>query len=343
MKFNYIRNMSKSLISIVTPFKNTEKFLPDCLQSILNQTYTNWELVIIDDASTDNSFSIVEQFANHDKRIKLYKNPGSSIIQALQFAFSKTSGDFITRMDSDDIMTPNKLEVLHANLMEYGQGHVAVGQVKYFREDGISDGFAKYEIWLNHLTESGTNFKEIYKECVIPSPCWMVHRADFIACDAFNPNTYPEDYDLAFRFYKYSLKCIPCSETIHLWRDYSSRTSRTHENYAQNNFLELKVNYFIELDYQASRPLVIWGAGKKGKTVARLLQEQNIPFYWICDNPKKIGKEIYNVTLHHTNHLKTLVNPHCLITVANKIEQKNIKKQLEELALKPASDYFFYC
>lgn len=343
MKFNYIRIMPKPIVSIVTPFKNTEKFLSECLQSILKQTFTNWELVIVDDGSTDASFHLVDQFANLDKRIKLYKNPGSGIISALQFAFTKTSGNFITRMDSDDIMTSNKLEVLHANLIKYGQGHIAIGQVKYFREDGLSQGFISYENWLNQLTETGTNFSEIYKECVIPSPCWMVYRADFIACDGFNPNTYPEDYDLAFRFYKHNLTCIPCSETLHLWRDYSSRTSRTHEHYAQNNFLELKVNYFIELDYQASRPLVIWGAGRKGKTVACLLQNQNIPFYWICDNPKKIGKDIYNVTLHDVDYLKSLNNPHCLITVANKNEQQIIKNQLERLGLKLASDYFFYC
>lgn len=343
MKFNYIRNMSNSLISIVSPFKNTEKFLSECLQSILDQSFTNWELVIVDDGSTDSSFSIVEQFANQDKRIKLYRNPNSGIIAALQFAFSKTSGNFITRMDSDDIMTPNKLEVLHRNLMEYGKGHVAVGQVKYFRKDGISDGFAKYEIWLNQLTETGTNFSELYKECVIPSPCWMVYRDDFIACGGFNSDTYPEDYDLAFRFYKYKLKCIPCHETLHFWRDYSSRTSRTDAHYAENNFLELKVQYFIELDYQKSRPLVIWGAGKKGKKVARLLQAQNITFYWICDNPKKIGKEIYNVVLEDTNYLKTLKKSQCLVTVSNKLEQISIKNQLDEMGLKPASDYFFYC
>lgn len=343
MKFAYIRHMSKSLISIVTPFKNTESFLSECLQSILNQTHVNWELVIVDDGSTDKSFSIVEQFANLDKRIKLHRNPGIGIIDALQHAFSKSSGNYITRMDSDDIMVPNKLKVMHANLERYGKGHLAIGQVQYFRENGISDGYANYETWLNNLTESGSNYSEIYKECVIPSPCWMLHREDFIDCEGFNPIIYPEDYDLAFRFYKHNFKCIPCSEILHLWRDYSTRTSRTHEHYAQNYFLEIKVNYFLELNYQSSQPLVIWGAGKKGKTVAKLLDERNIPFHWICDNPKKTGKDIYNVRLQPVKFIETLINPQCLITVANKEEQKIITKQLHTMGLKPALDYFFYC
>ncbi len=343
MKFAYIRQMSKTLISIITPFKNTEAFLSECLQSIINQTYSNWELLIVDDGSTDFSYSIVQEFAKQDRRIKLYINPGKGIIKALQFGFSKSSGNFITRMDSDDIMTPNKLEVMLSNLERYGKGHLAIGQVKYFRKDGLSNGYANYENWLNELTVLGSNYSEIYKECVIPSPCWMLHLEDFIACDAFNPNIYPEDYDLAFRFYKHNLTCIPCSETLHLWRDYSTRTSRTHEHYAQNYFLEIKVKYFLELDYQASKPLVIWGAGQKGKTVAKLLQQQNIPFHWICDNPKKIGKDIYNVRLESVKLLKKLESMQCLINVANKNEQKSIINQLQGLGLKPALDYFFFC
>ncbi|TYB76482.1 glycosyltransferase family 2 protein [Bizionia myxarmorum] len=335
--------MSNPQISIVTPFKNTENFLSECLKSIIGQSYTNWELLIVDDHSTDASYKLVSEFAKLDERIKLYKNPGSGIIEALQYAFLQSSGNYITRMDSDDIMLSNKLEVMLESLEQHGKRHVAIGQVTYFREGGISDGYAQYETWLNDLTETGSNYSEIYKECVIPSPCWMVHRDDFIACNGFSPKTYPEDYDLAFRFYKHNLKCIPCSEILHLWRDYNARTSRTHEHYAENNFLELKVHYFLELDYQTSRPLVLWGAGKKGKTVAKLLQKQNIPFYWICDNPKKIGKAIYTITLQDASYLKTFNNPQCIITVANKKEQTFIRKQLSDLEMKSEIDYFFFC
>jgi len=61
--------MKNPLVSVLVPFKNTALFLPDCLQSIINQTYTNWELIIVDDGSTDSSFSIVKQFADNDSKI----------------------------------------------------------------------------------------------------------------------------------------------------------------------------------------------------------------------------------------------------------------------------------
>ncbi|WP_255573003.1 glycosyltransferase family 2 protein [Hanstruepera marina] len=343
MSICYIRSVQSELISILTPFKNTAGFLSECIESIQNQSYKNWELLIIDDASTDNSFSIVSAYSKSDHRIKLYRNPGHGIIDALRFAFSKSDGTYITRMDSDDIMAPNKLEILINNLMSHGEKHVAVGLVKYFSKQGISNGYYKYEKWLNTLTRQGVNYSEIYKECVIPSPCWMVHRTDLIACDAFNPDRYPEDYDLTFRFYQHHLTCIPCNELLHYWRDYSSRTSRTHEHYAQNYFLDIKLHYFLNLDFDNGRPLTVWGAGYKGKTIAKKLVDSNIPFYWICDNPKKIGKDIYGQTLKSFEFLNELSKPQSIVTVANSKAQKEIKAYFSIQGMQSMQDYFFFC
>ncbi|WP_370103957.1 glycosyltransferase family 2 protein [Winogradskyella sp.] len=335
--------MSQSLVSILIPFKDTEPFIEECITSIINQSYTNWEVIFVDDNSVDSSFTAVEKFSKKDNRIKLLKNKGNGIIEALRTAFKASKGDYITRMDSDDIMTSNRLEIMVESLLKHGKGHLAVGQVKYFRKDGVSDGYARYERWINALTEKGTNYSEIYKECVIPSPCWMLHREDFIACEGFEPNRYPEDYDLTFRFYKAKYKCIPCDKVLLHWRDYSTRTSRTHEHYAINYFLDIKVHYFLELDYESARPFTIWGAGNKGKTVVKLLIEKQIPFYWICDNEKKIGKEIYGQQLLDFNYLSELSKPQSIVTVANEDEQKTIKSYFEKQNMKSMIDYFFFC
>ncbi|RLD29386.1 MAG: glycosyltransferase family 2 protein [Bacteroidetes bacterium] len=335
--------MHKPLISILIPFKNTVEFLPECLQSIINQTYSTWELLIVDDGSTDESFKLVENFANKDSRIHLLKNNGFGIISALRLAFSNSKGDFITRMDSDDIMSSNKLEVLSNNLIKFGKQHVAIGLVKYFSETGIGDGYSKYETWINNLTLNGTNYSEIYKECVIPSPCWMIHREDLINADAFNPNRYPEDYDLTFRFYKKGYTCIPCNSILHQWRDYTTRASRIDPHYAHDYLLDIKLYYFLMLDYNNSRPLAIWGAGDKGKTIAKTLIENEVPFDWICDNPKKIGRDIYGKGLKPFTFLKQIQNPQSIITVANAEAQKQIRNYLTKLRLQSMRDYFFFC
>ncbi|WP_411030883.1 glycosyltransferase [Spongiimicrobium sp. 3-5] len=335
--------MEDPLISILIPVKNTAVFLPECLASIQNQSYTNWEVLAIDDHSTDLSATILHSFAKDDDRIKVFKNEGTGIINALRKAYSLSSGELITRMDSDDIMTRDKLEIMAAKLKEKGKGHVAIGQVKYFSDRGISNGYERYESWLNLLTQTGNNYAEIYKECVIPSPCWMVFKEDLDHCGAFDHDRYPEDYDLTFRFYETGLKCLPCDRVLHLWRDYDTRTSRTSEHYAQNYFLDIKLFYFLRLEFDNTRPLALWGAGNKGKTIAQGLIKEKLPFYWLCDNPKKIGKKIYDQEMLHYSDLVGLNDPQSIITVANEEAQSMIREYFTSLNKHPKNDYFFFC
>lgn len=335
--------MKQPLVSILIPFKNTEDYLVECLDSILQQQYLNWEVWAVDDASVDNSYKIVSQYAENDSRIKVLKNPGKGIIDALRTAYVHCNGDLLTRMDSDDMMAPEKICTMVNLLVTNGHGHLAVGQVKYFSNQGVSDGYARYETWLNQLTLKGSNYSEIYKECAIPSPCWMVFKEDLDNCGAFELDRYPEDYDLAFRFYEKGLKCIPCDKVLHHWRDYDSRTSRTSEHYAANYFLDIKLLYFLKLEYDPTRPLVIWGAGFKGKAIAKSFVEKELVFKWICDNPNKIGKDIYGKNLEHFRVLNEIEDPQIIITVANEQEQKTIRNFFGSLNKYPIKDYFFFC
>jgi len=321
------------------PVKNAMPFLIECLDSILNQTEENWELLAVDDHSTDNSLSILKNYSQKDARIKVFKNDGNGITPALKLGYSKSSGAFITRMDADDIMPPKKLQMLREAIENQSQT-ISTGLVEYFPKKEIKGGFKKYEIWLNQLTSSHSNFKEIYKECVIPSPCWMVHREDFEAIGGFDAATYPEDYDLCFRFYKNNMKVIGVKEILHKWRDYPTRTSRTDSNYSDNRFLDLKIKYFLEIDRQEENPLIIWGAGKKGKAIAKILVEKKIEFNWLTNNSKKIGKEIYGKQLQSEEDLQNFKNPQLIILVAKEEEQEAILHVLSEKEIK---DYFFFC
>ena len=335
--------ISQPLVSIVTPFKNTGVFLDEMLTSVINQTYQNWELLIVDDHSTDNSYELVQSYASKDSRIKLYTNPQSGIITALREAYSRSKGDLITRMDSDDIMSDNKLESMVADLEKSGVGNVALGLVKYFAEKGIGEGFRGYEKWLNELTLTGQNYQDLYKECVIPSPCWMVHKEDLDKVGGFTLDRYPEDYDLVFRFYEGGLNCIPNDQVLHHWRDYSTRASRTDKNYADNTFMDLKLSYFLKLHRIPSKPLVVWGAGGKGKTIAKVLSNLDIDFHWVCDNPKKIGKEIYGKTMLGFQVIDELDNAQNIITVANPKAQDEIRSFFVKREKRSLVDFFFFC
>lgn len=321
------------------PVKNAMPYLTECLDSIILQTEKNWELCAVDDHSTDNSFSILKKYAQKDARIRIFENEGNGIIPALQLGYSKSSGDFITRMDADDIMFPEKLSSLR-KVIENQPQTISTGLVEYFPKETIKGGFKKYETWLNKLTGTSSNFKEIYKECVIPSPCWMAHRKDFEMIGGFESEVYPEDYDLCFRFYKHKFKVIGVNQTLHQWRDYPTRTSRTNPNYSDNRFLDLKIKYFLEIDRKTEQPLIVWGAGKKGKAIAKILLEKGIEFSWLTNNSKKIGKEIYGIQLQSDEDLQNFKNPQLIILVAKEEEQNAILQILSEKEIK---DYFFFC
>lgn len=319
------------------PVKNAEPFLTDCLNSILSQTETNWDLIAINDGSSDNSKAILEQFAQRDKRVLVLDNDGVGIIAALRLAYSQSQGNLITRMDADDLMPPVKLEILKRNLLSSGKKNLAVGQVKYFSNEGLKDGYRYYESWLNALTESGLNYSDIYRECVIPSPCWMVFRDDLDECGAFDNDVYPEDYDLCFRFYGNGLKPIPCSDVLHHWRDHSTRSSRNDPNYADNRFLDLKLHWFLKLDYQPKKTLVVWGAASKGKALVKGLLNASVEFRWMCNNPNKINKHVYDTLIENVAEISDLENLQVLVAVANKDEQAKIREQLN------GEEAFFFC
>jgi len=130
--------VKRNSISILLPVRNAEKYLSACLQSILSQTETNWELIAIDDNSTDESFEILNSFGKKmPEQIHIFKNQGKGIIPALKLAYSKCQGEFITRMDADDLMEKNKLAALKSLLEKNGRGHVATGNVAHLKISNI--------------------------------------------------------------------------------------------------------------------------------------------------------------------------------------------------------------
>src|SRR5690554_1769796 len=167
------------MVSILMPVHNTAQYLPACLDSILNQTFRDWELIAINDHSTDNSKQILEKYARKDPRIRWYSNDQKGIIPALKKAAQYSQGEMVHRMDSDDLMPVDKLEKLHQKLVESGRGSVVTGMVRYFSTDQeLKQGFIDYGNWINKHIVRDTIFEDIFIECPIASPAWLMYRED---------------------------------------------------------------------------------------------------------------------------------------------------------------------
>lgn len=336
-------NNEAPLVSIVMAVKDTAPYLHDCINSIIDQSYSHWELIAVNDHSTDATPEILSSFATKDPRVKVFHSTRKKLIPTLQEGYKQVSGTLINRMDSDDKMPLDKIESLVNEWLKYGKGHVIAGGTQHFVDEGeVGGGFLRYEQWLNDVAKRSAHYEEIYKECVIPSHSWMIHKEDLDAVGAFDSEIYPEDYDLTFRFYKKGLKIIGFDKVLHYWRDRSNRISRTWEEYKDNRYFDLKIKNFYDLDRDFSRPLVLWGAGRNGKDMSKLLLQKEQDFHWVCDNENKIGHNVYGIILEHHNQIENIENAQIIIVVSSPDGQKEIKELLKKWNKKPVKDYWFF-
>ena len=126
------------LISIILPTYNSETFISETIFSVINQTYQNWELIIIDDCSTDNSMSIVDSFSKNEKRIKFFKNKtNSGAAISRNIGLENSSGRFISFIDSDDVWELNKLEI-QIKFMIVNNYPISFTEYNLIDEKGIS-------------------------------------------------------------------------------------------------------------------------------------------------------------------------------------------------------------
>lgn len=129
------------LVSIITPSYNSELFIDETIKSVLDQIHINWEMIIVDDCSTDNSRDIIEKYIQLDSRIKLIKNnPNLGVAQSRNRAIEEAQGDYIALLDSDDIWLPNKLEK-QLELMQKENVLMSFSAYNTINEDGEEIGF----------------------------------------------------------------------------------------------------------------------------------------------------------------------------------------------------------
>ena len=108
------------LISVIVPVYQVERYLRECLDSVLAQTYVNLEIIVVDDGSTDSSPRIVSEYASKDARIRRFTQPNQGLSSARNTGLEHASGEYILFVDSDDVLSPDHVKVLYRALVESG-------------------------------------------------------------------------------------------------------------------------------------------------------------------------------------------------------------------------------
>jgi len=213
----------QTLVSILMPVYNAEKYLGKTLESIQSQTYKNWELFAVDDWSTDRSYSILLEFAKKDKRIKLYRNgKHRGVAGAANLALSMIKSNYVARMDADDLMHPERISKQVKFLKENPSVVIVGSQCILIDQDGQKIGEKKFP-----MNNDGI-MKMIFRSIPIQQPSMMINRGllpkDFIAYDK-SKNT-AEEVGLLFKLFKYG-EAANLPEFLHFYRLHDKNTSLT--------------------------------------------------------------------------------------------------------------------
>lgn len=210
--------MTQPLISVLIPVYNVAAYVEEAITSILHQTYRNLEIIVVDDASTDNTYELVQELAKQDSRIKLFRNQTNrQIVETLNFAFAQATGTYIARMDGDDVSLPSKIEEQYKFLIR-NPGYDLVGtSLVMVDEEGQKIHDEKYISSFEGIVTASKYFSPI-------SHIWLSKREVY---DKIGPYRIPtvEDYDFILRAIDSGFKLYNLPDFLYLARQRNGNTA----------------------------------------------------------------------------------------------------------------------
>lgn len=165
--------------SIIVPVYNVEKYLEDCLDSILNQTMKDFEVIVVNDGSPDNSQEIIDKYAKKDSRIKSFKKKNGGISDARNYGISKAKGEYFIFVDSDDTINSKLLEKLDEEITKKEK----IDLVKY--QIQMSDRERKKDIKTFDMLTGEEAFLELLKDDLFVSPVTYAYRLEYFKSKKF--------------------------------------------------------------------------------------------------------------------------------------------------------------
>lgn len=234
--------MNPPLVSVIMSVYNGEKYLVQAIDSILNQTYQNFEFIIIDDCSTDNSSHILQEYAKKDSRIKIIKKEKNigikGFIENLNLGISIAEGKYIARMDADDISLPERFQKQVIFLENNPKISMIGAQIDFINEKneiiGEKTGALEHEEIVKKMTSQIQLFHPVI---MFRNHQNIKYREKFIYC---------EDYDLYLNLITQGKKLANINEKLLHYRILESSISRKGDNFVKKLMVE-KALYFYKL------------------------------------------------------------------------------------------------
>lgn len=280
-------------ISIVMPFRNAAATLPEALVSVRAQTFTDWELLAVDDRSTDDSAAVVREFAAGDQRVHLLENQSSrGVVGASETAGRAARADWLARMDADDISHPERLERQWAFARAVPGLDVIGCGVEILTP--LGNGMARHVDWVNSLQDSRGIGNARFIENPLVHPSSLMRKAAIQAAGGYREVPWAEDHDLWLRLLEDGSVFAKVPETLLGWRDSPGRLTRNDLRYGDVFRNKMRAHFIARMPAVRERGVVIAGAGPIGKAIAQELQLRGVEvkgFYEV--HPRRIGEKIH--------------------------------------------------
>jgi glycosyltransferase involved in cell wall biosynthesis len=306
------------MISIVMPFRNAAATLPECIASIHAQTFRDFEVIAIDDRSTDESAELC-------RRAGFTVIEAHGLVPALNAGLEAARGDFIARMDADDVMHPERLEAQLALMHDHD---VVATQVELFPDAEIRAGYREYVRWQNAVITPEQIAANLYVESPFAHPSVMMRRGFRYADGPF-----PEDYELWLRLHAAGARMAKVPRVLLRWRESAARASRVDPRYSRDAFDRLRARWLAR---RLPRDFIVWGAGQQARRRVRLLGRT--PTAWVDVDPRKIGTTIHGAPVHSYDWLRER-RGFVLIYVTNHHARDEASGVLEEWGYRAGTDY----
>lgn len=274
------------------PCRNAALTVDEALQSILDQTYHDFEVVAVDDGSSDATRSALESWARRDRRVRVIDGPARGLVAALNAGVEAARAPLIARMDADDRSHPERL-VAQMELLQSRPEVAVVGcLVEAFPELEIGPGLRLYMDWVNSLVTCEDIARELFVESPLVHPSVLMRRSWIEAAGGYQDHGWAEDYDLWLRMAAKGAKFAKVPRRLHYWREHTQRLTHTDGRYSIDAFVRAKAYYLCLGPLHGRDAVLIWGAGIVGKRLSRHLLGEGVPLVAFVDvDPAKIGRQ----------------------------------------------------
>jgi glycosyltransferase involved in cell wall biosynthesis len=283
-----IRTMPR--ISVLLPFRNGGPMLDAAIASIAAQTCTDRELLLIDNASTDESTAIAKRWTITDDRIRLITEPNSGIAHALNTGIAHAQGAYMARMDADDISHPQRFAKQVTFLEEHPEVGVLGTRTTFSTTVEKCCGMRWFTQWQNAILSPHDHYVKRFVDAPLAHPTAMFRRELVEQHGGYSTGPLPEDHELWLRWMDAGVRFAKLPEELLTWNDHAQRLSRTHAHYSVDAFFATKVKWLTKWLHRKldGRPVIIAGTSGICRERARLLEAEGIAVQAFTDVKPRI-------------------------------------------------------